>query len=144
MARSTALTDRSLNGRSRLGAEDIHVHLGSRLRQARTRAGLTLVALAKAAAVPSTALARYEAGVGQMSVDKLMTLADALRLNPIYFFGDSDDDCAKGFGDLAQALPVRDAAESRALVEAYDALPHKVRKTEVRHLLRRISARAVH
>jgi transcriptional regulator with XRE-family HTH domain len=144
MARSTILSERYATKRRPAEAEDVHVHLGNRLRLARSQAKLSQSALARATALPVATLARYEAGVDQMSVDHLMALAATLKLNPIFFFDDPGDKAPSGFAALERpkASP-RNVGETRTLVEAYQDIARKSTKNKVLGLLGRINARQV-
>lgn len=61
--------------------------LGARLRDRRTERGLSQEALADQLQVDPEEIDLYESGTKRMSADRLLRIAKALGVRPVYFFG---------------------------------------------------------
>src|SRR5215472_15965552 len=64
--------------------------LGTRMRERRTERGLSQEALADKLQVDPKEIDLYEAGAKRMSADRLLRIAKALGVRPVYFFGFTD------------------------------------------------------
>ena len=71
--------------------EQCYGELGSRLREARKKAGLTQAALAQRAGVGRAALVAIEAGNQRMAVHQLVDLAAAVGVDPAMLLPKSGD-----------------------------------------------------
>ena len=67
-------------------AKELKKHVGARLRQARKEAGLTQGELAEKVARAETTISNAERGQVAVSLETLQTFAEALRIEPSYFF----------------------------------------------------------
>lgn len=62
--------------------------IGNKIHEARIAAGLTRNELRQKIGVTETQLMKYENGTNQVSIEKLMWIAEALSLDLSYFFND--------------------------------------------------------
>jgi len=69
---------------------DIDLHVGKKLRKLRLDAGLTLQDLAEQIGVSHQQLQKYETGANRLSVGMLPGVAEALGVEIMEFFEDSD------------------------------------------------------
>jgi transcriptional regulator with XRE-family HTH domain len=64
--------------------------IGNRIKELRKEAGLTLKQLAKATELSAPLISKIENGLAMPSLPTLRLIADALKVNPGYFFRDED------------------------------------------------------
>lgn len=80
-------TDDALNGKDlRMTPHPVDIHVGARLRQRRVRLGLSQSKLGAEAAITFQQIQKYERGANRCSASMLWTLAQALQVEPGYFF----------------------------------------------------------
>jgi len=80
-------TDVALNGKDlRMTPHPVDIHVGARLRQRRVRLGLSQSKLGAEAAITFQQIQKYERGANRCSASMLWTLAQALQVEPGYFF----------------------------------------------------------
>ncbi len=72
--------------RGRPGASDIDQHVGAMLRTRRRLLGLTQQELAEKVGITYQQAHKYETGINRISVGRLYALAEALAVEPAYFF----------------------------------------------------------
>ena len=72
-------------------ANEIDIHVGQRLRLARTLRGLSQDDLGKKVGVTFQQIQKYERGTNRVSAGRLVALAKGLDLEILYFFQDMDD-----------------------------------------------------
>ena len=72
--------------RGRPGASDIDQHVGAMLRTRRRLLGLTQQELAEKVGITYQQAHKYETGANRISVGRLYALAEALAVEPAYFF----------------------------------------------------------
>ena len=77
--------------------ENFNIHLGKKLRMRRLSLGLTQTKVAQAINVTFQQIQKYEKGTNGVSSNRLMQLAQFLKVPIIYFFEDY-----KEFKDIAQ------------------------------------------
>ena len=65
--------------------------LGGRLRDKRTSSGLSQLQLAEKLGIDPKDVDLYETGAKRISADRLLRIAKALGVRPVYFFGFSED-----------------------------------------------------
>ena len=65
--------------------------MGDRLKMARSKAGLSLRALAQCVDVSPMAISKYERGLVVPGSAMLVKMADALKVKPDYFFRSNED-----------------------------------------------------
>lgn len=65
--------------------------IGNRIKELRKEAGLTLKQLAKATELSAPLISKIENGLAMPSLPTLRLIADALKVNPGYFFRDEDE-----------------------------------------------------
>ena len=99
--------------------------LGLRLRERRTSRGVSQEELAEKLQIDPKEIDLYEAGAKRMSADRLLRIAKALGVRPVYFFGFSEssdrnaDDIAEGICEGASGyltLPDQGLRLHRAFV----------------------------
>src|SRR5437660_752268 len=78
-----------------IGAVTKHINqidrsLGNRLRERRTSSGLSQEQLAEKLQIDPKDINLYETGAKRISADRLLRLAKALGVRPVYFFGFSE------------------------------------------------------
>lgn len=66
------------------------VHVGQRIKEARTIRGLSQQALGKTASISFQQVQKYENGVNRVSPDRLVAFAEALSVTPGWFFEGKD------------------------------------------------------
>ena len=66
--------------------QQLHTHIGQRLRRRRSDLGLSLEAIATAAGVSFQQASQYEAGAAGMSAPRLRALGLMLGVSPAYFY----------------------------------------------------------
>lgn len=106
----------------------------SRLKSARTNAGLSQTALAKSTGLSQSYLAQLEAGDREPSLDTIRSLSSALGLNPGWLMGEDARDPRLGnLGDPQAAIltdyqappGLRALAGEKALVKVLAIQPHE-------------------
>lgn len=90
--------------------------LGSRLRDKRMASGLTPEQLADRLAIDPKDILSYETGAKRISADRLLRIASALGVRPVYFFG---------FRDERDPFPDPGQKELREELASYRALPEQ-------------------
>lgn len=106
-------------------AQPVDVHVGHKLRALRRARNLTQDQLAEACAVSFQQVQKYENGTNRISVSRLVQLAQALKVEPTYFF----EELVSGV-PLPAPDPLRMAAKaiyerarrSGAVLRAWDSL----------------------
>lgn len=82
-----SLTLSSINGKDlAMTPHPVDLHVGARLRQRRVRLGVSQSALGAKAAITFQQIQKYERGANRCSASMLWTLAQALQVEPGYFF----------------------------------------------------------
>ena len=97
--------------------QDVDRHVGARMRARRIALGLTQHQVAELIGITSQQARKYETGVNRISVGRLYQVAQALGVEPGYFF--------EGLGS---GEPFRPTAEQRRLLElarSFAALPRR-------------------
>ena len=86
--------------------ENFNIHLGKKLRMRRLSLGLTQTKVAQAINVTFQQIQKYEKGTNGVSSNRLMQLAEFLKVPIIYFFEDYRE-----FKDINSSEIVRDSNE---------------------------------
>lgn len=100
----------------RMDPHPVDIHVGSRLRLARTFRKLSQSALAKSIGVTFQQVQKYETGANRVSASRLVELAAALEIDVAFFFQDLPRDVDPG---ATQALrgPQPNAIDTEIAVE---------------------------
>ena len=115
--------------------ENFNIHLGKKLRIRRLSLGLTQTKVAQAINVTFQQIQKYEKGTNGVSSNRLMQLAQFLKVPIIYFFEDFKD-----FKDLDQneITAADDDLNYSFLSRTFSALS-KIQKEKILQILNNIS-----
>ena len=98
-------------------------HVGSRMRLRRMALGISQSDLGSALGVTFQQIQKYEKGMNRISASRLHCLAEALKVDPAFFF-ESDTEKAPRYplppDELTEFLATSDA---QALVKAFQRMP---------------------
>lgn len=85
-----------VRGRMASGAPNpVDVHVGSRIRLCRTRAGMTQEKLAQGLGVTFQQVQKYERGANRVGASRLLDLATVFNVPVSFFFADMPDEVAR-------------------------------------------------
>ena len=114
--------------------ENFNIHLGKKLRIRRLSLGLTQTKVAQAINVTFQQIQKYEKGTNGVSSNRLMQLAQFLKVPIIYFFEDYRD-----FKDLSSSNePLNDDLNYSFLSRTFSTLS-KPQKEKILQILNNIS-----
>jgi len=113
----------------------VDVHVGARLRQRRAQLGMSQSAIAEAAGISFQQIQKYEKGTNRCSSSMLWNFAQALDVEPGYFFEELKVGKKKAVADAEQL----NRRETLGLMRDYYGLP-KQSRTAFRVLLRSLAA----
>ena len=114
--------------------DNFNVHLGKKLRLRRLSLGLTQTKVAQAINVTFQQIQKYEKGTNGVSSNRLMQLAQFLKVPIIYFFEDYRD-----FRDLSSSdEPLNDDLNYSFLSRTFSTLS-KPQKEKILQILNNIS-----
>lgn len=88
--------------------DPIDVHVGNRLRLARSARGLSLEELGRRVGVTYQQIQKYETGANRVSASTLYRISRAFEVPPAFFF----DGLEAAEADMSGVLPDRDALQS--------------------------------
>ena len=119
----------------------VNAHIGRRIRDARERAGLSHLDLARRIGASSVRVAKYEQGALRLAARELLEIGKALGKPVNFFFQDVPD-------TRRNAAPVRPrletgasrVRETEALIEAFESIQDDAARRDVMRLLREIAA----
>jgi len=108
-------------------ARDVDHHVARRMRERRTRLGLTLRGVAERIGTTEQQASKYERGLDRVSAGQLHRIAVALGVEPGYFFEGLGEPARPTAGqrrllDLAQSFAVLPRRRQEALAELARAL----------------------
>lgn len=115
----------------------VDVHVGARLRQRRAQIGLSQSAIAEAAGITFQQVQKYEKGTNRCSSSMLWKFAQALSVEPSFFFEELKVGKAKA-GIVAADAEQLNRRETLGLMRDYYGLP-KTSRTAFRDLLRSLA-----
>lgn len=137
--------------RDRIAERDAHdrainAHIGRRIRDARERAGLSHLDLARRIGASSAKVAKYEQGVLRLAARELLDIGKALG-KPVNFFFQDIPETGR---NAAPARPRVEAdridtaaarmRETELLIEAFENIEDDAARRDVMRLLREIAA----
>jgi transcriptional regulator with XRE-family HTH domain len=114
----------------------IDVHVGAKLRQRRTLVGMSQTTLGEAVGITFQQVQKYENGGNRISASKLFDFAQALGVEPAYFFEDAP------IGKKATPLTTDDPLAKREtleLVRDYVRIEKPALRQTIREMVRAIS-----
>ena len=109
--------------------ENFNVHLGKKLRMRRLALGLTQTKVAQAINVTFQQIQKYEKGTNGVSSNRLMQLAQFLKIPIIYFFEDFKD-----FKDLGSDATSNEDLNYSFLTRTFSSLS-KLQKEKILQIL---------
>jgi|TARA_Y100000741_G_scaffold335889_1_gene294135 transcriptional regulator with XRE-family HTH domain len=109
--------------------ENFNVHLGKKLRIRRLSLGLTQTKVAQAINVTFQQIQKYEKGTNGVSSNRLMQLAQFLKVPIIYFFDDY-----KGFKDMESGDITDDDLNYSFLSKTFSSLS-RIQKEKILQIL---------
>ena len=109
--------------------ENFNVHLGRKLRMRRLALGLTQTKVAQAINVTFQQIQKYEKGTNGVSSNRLMQLAQFLKIPIIYFFEDFKD-----FKDLGSDATSNEDLNYSFLTRTFSSLS-KLQKEKILQIL---------
>ena len=92
---------------------DARAHVGRRLREVRTRAGVSVSELARRLRISTSAMSQIERGVMQPSVSRLIAITDALGVPLATVFGPGHDE--GGLGDETHGYSISRGRDAEPL-----------------------------
>jgi transcriptional regulator with XRE-family HTH domain len=117
----------------------IDVHVGAKLRQRRTLVGMGQTTLGEAVGITFQQVQKYENGGNRISASKLFDFAQALGVEPAYFFEDAP--AGKKAAPLTSDDPLA-KRETLELVRDYVRIGKPALRQTIREMVRAISAEA--
>ena len=109
--------------------DNFNIHLGKKLRMRRLSLGLTQTKVAQAINVTFQQIQKYEKGTNGVSSNRLMQLAQFLKVPIIYFFEDF-----KQFKDINNSEEVNDDLNYSLLSRTFTSLS-RVQKEKILQIL---------
>jgi len=103
------------------GPREMDVHVGQRLRYARTLRGMTQTDLASAVGLTFQQLQKYERGMNRVSASKLWQFSQVFGVSVEWFFAGQTSDAAR------QNISSFAKRETLELVRCYSAAPPEVK-----------------
>ena len=124
----------------RAGAHPVDLHVGQRLRLRRTLLGMSQSELARAVGLTFQQIQKYERGINRVGASRLAEFADALQVQPAWFFEDRPGRTRRrrgpGYADLAEGLGRRDTLE---LVRLYHDIGDRRVRERILALVRAVA-----
>lgn len=126
------------------GSSEVDVHVGKRLRFARTMKGMTQEGIGEAIGVSFQQVQKYERGVNCIRISKLLELAKVLKV-PVGFFFDTLEEGgeekysipgAADSGDMAFDMETSLSRESMELMRAFHRISNPQLRSKVLDIVR--------
>lgn len=119
-------------------AHPVDEHVGKKLRDRRTRLGISQEALAKTSGITFQQVQKYERATNRISVSRIYEFASVLRVPVSYFFegliGDNDYQLAEDTADFTHEDRPSEH-EVREIVEAFQKIEDPTMRQSVRNLV---------
>lgn len=111
-------------------ANPVDLHVGKRLKQRRMLLGMTQEQLAEQVGVSFQMVQKYEKGSCRVGASRLMQIANALKVEPSFFFDEAGVQAARKVSEERSEMDadVMSKKETIELLKAYYALDDSVRK----------------
>lgn len=136
--RGTIIPEKKFRGRTESGAPNpVDIHVGLKLRQRRSLAGLSQEKLARAVGVAFQQIQKYERGDNRMGASRLFEMAEILGVPVSYFFEGLAGRPSDPQPSDAEAMSRRETLE---LIRAYYAIKDKDVRRRVLELTKSLAA----
>ena len=123
-------------------ANEIDAHIGSRIVLRRKDLDMTQAALASAIGTSNYQLAKYERGMNRVGASRLQEIADALKVNAGWFFGDDPTPALSHQSTLHTDLEPRftRSSQERELNAAFEAITNSPLRAQIIALVSALAA----
>lgn len=115
------------------GPDPIDIHVGQRLRLARSLAGINQTELGTGIGVSFQAVQKYEHGNNRISASRLFAAAQFLECSIGFFFEGIDDDSPESSTFLSKEMELVRALRRISHVDARDCILQLIRQIAVSH-----------
>ena len=126
-------------------AHPVDEHVGKRLRDRRTRMGISQEALAKTSGITFQQIQKYERATNRISVSRIFEFANVLQVPVSYFFQGITDEYDIQLAEDATPFTHQAAAldnDLKEIIEAYNRIEEPEMRKSVKTLIKGIASGA--